>query len=156
MRYVIRAIKYFIYISLFIAIVMGVFMAVGYLETDINAVFKNGYKSLWQIAGIFALLSAVYPMFGYMKKSVIIPGEYSEIRPLAISAMEERGYVLEKEEGENLTFRRKDVLSRATRMLEDRITLSRDISGFEMEGLRKDVVRLAYAIENKGRSEVSE
>lgn len=155
MKYAIRAVKYFFYIVIIVAIMFGILMAVGYLDTDINSLFKNGYNSLWQIAIVFALLSALYPSFGFMKKDVIVPGEYNEIRPLVIKAMEERGYSLESEEGENLTFRRNGGLSRLTRMLEDRITLTRDITGFQMEGLRKDVVRLVYAIESKARGEAN-
>ena len=149
MKYIIRAVKYFIYICLLVAIVIGILVAVGYLEADINLIFKDGYKSVGFIALVFALFSAVYPLFGFMKKSVILPGEYSEIRSSVIDAMTERSYELETEEGENLTFRRRDFVSRMTRMFEDRITLTRDISGFTMEGLRKDVVRLCYAIESK-------
>ncbi|MBQ3881232.1 MAG: hypothetical protein IJL91_00635 [Bacteroidales bacterium] len=155
MKYAIRAVKYFFYIVIIVAIMFGILMAVGYLDTDINSLFKNGYNSLWQIAIVFALLSALYPSFGFMKKDVIVPGEYNEIRPIVIKAMEERGYSLESEEGENLTFRRNGGLSRLTRMLEDRITLTRDITGFQMEGLRKDVVRLVYAIESKARGEAN-
>ena len=155
MKYAIRAVKYFFYIIIIVAIMFGILMAVGYLDTDINSLFKNGYNSLWQIAIVFALLSALYPSFGFMKKDVIVPGEYNEIRPIVIKAMEERGYSLESEEGENLTFRRNGGLSRLTRMLEDRITLTRDITGFQMEGLRKDVVRLVYAIESKARGEAN-
>ena len=155
MKYAIRAVKYFFYIVIIVAIMFGILMAVGYLDTDINSLFKNGYNSLWQIAIVFALLSAIYPSFGFMKKDVIVPGEYNEIRPIVIKAMEERGYSLESEEGENLTFRRKGGLSRVTRMLEDRITLTRDITGFQMEGIRKDVVRLVYAIESKARGETN-
>ncbi len=155
MKYAIRAVKYFFYIVIIVAIMFGILMAVGYLDTDINSLFKNGYNSLWQIAIVFALLSALYPSFGFMKKDVIVPGEYNEIRPIVITAMEERGYSLESEEGENLTFRRNGGLSRLTRMLEDRITLTRDITGFQMEGLRKDVVRLVYAIESKARGEAN-
>ena len=155
MKYAIRAVKYFFYIVIIVAIMFGILMAVGYLDTDINSLFKNGYNSLWQIAIVFALLSAIYPSFGFMKKDVIVPGEYNEIRPIVIKAMEERGYSLESEEGENLTFRRNGGLSRVTRMLEDRITLTRDITGFQMEGIRKDVVRLVYAIESKARGETN-
>ena len=149
MKYIIRAVKYFIYICLIVAIVIGILVAIGYLDADINLIFKDGYKSVGMIALVFALFSAVYPLFGYMKKMVITPGEYGEIRSAVIDAMTERGYELEKEEGENLTFKRRDFFSRMTRMFEDRITLTRDISGFSMEGLRKDVVRLSYAVESK-------
>jgi len=154
MKYIIRAVKYFIYICLIVTIVMGLLVAIGYLEADINLIFKDGYRSVGMIALIFALFSTVYPLFGFMRKSIIVPGEYGEIRSSVIGAMEERGYILEKEESENLTFRRRDFFSRMTRMFEDRITLTRDISGFSMEGLRKDVVRLSYAVESKANGNI--
>ena len=33
-------------------------------------------------------------------------------------------------------------------MLEDRITLTRTLGGFEVEGLRKDTIRIIYGLEN--------
>lgn len=153
MRYALRAVKYFIYLCVLVAIMIGILIAVGYAEADINSLFKKGYESLLMIAVMFAALSAIYPLFGFMKKSVIIPGEYSEIRDTVVNTMNERGYDLESEEGENMTFRKRGSAARLLKMFEDRITLERDITGFRMEGLRKDVVRLGYAIENKARQE---
>ena len=54
----------------------------------------------------------------------------------------------EKEEGENLSFRNRSFLNRLSRMLEDRITLTRTLGGFEVEGLRKDTIRIIYGLEN--------
>jgi len=65
--------------------------------------------------------------------------------------MEEKGYRLEKEDGENLTFRLKNPINRLSRMYEDRITFTRTVSGFQLEGLRKDVVRIVYGLEYKFR-----
>ena len=38
---------------------------------------------------------------------------------------------------------------RLSKMYEDRITLTRTPDGYQMEGLRKDVLRLAVGIENQ-------
>ena len=154
MKYLIRAIKYFAYLIILILIMLGILIAIGYAEPDVNSLFRNGTQSVLMILVMLAFLAAIYPNFGFMKKDVIIPGEYGEIRDTVIKAMEERGYLLDTEDGENLTFRRRDFVSKLTRMFEDRITLSRDISGFRMEGLRKDVVRMVYAIENKARNDI--
>ena len=67
MKYAIRAVKYFVYIVCIVAIVIGALMALGIVESEIDKVFRNGYNSLWQIALMFAALSAFYPLFGYMK-----------------------------------------------------------------------------------------
>ena len=46
---------------------------------------------------------------------------------------------MESETEDCLTFRRRDVIGRLTKMCEDRITVSRTDDGYFMEGLRKDV-----------------
>ena len=74
--------------------------------------------------------------------------EYAEVRDGVVKYMEDKGYRLEKEEGENLTFRNRSFLNRLSRMLEDRITLTRTLGGFEVEGLRKDTIRIIYGLEN--------
>ena len=61
--------------------------------------------------------------------------------------MNEHSFVLESENDKEITFRHSRPLNRLTRMLEDRITLTFNADGFEMEGLRKDVFRLATGLE---------
>ena len=117
------------------------------VDPEIESMFRNGYKSLLQIAVMFGTVSAIYPLFGFMKKGAFLPGEYSEIAPEVKAVMKERGYVLESEEGENISFRRADFASKLFRMFEDRVTFTRDATGFTVEGLRRDVVRLVYAVE---------
>lgn len=147
MKYFIRSIKYFLYLSVILIIVLYALVALKLANGDIQSMFRNGYDSLWQIAGILAIFAAIYPKFGYSARKAIVPGAYSEIRDSVLSVMESRGYRLEKEEGENMTFRLRSPLYRITRVGEDRITLTRDVSGFEVEGLTKDVVRLIQALE---------
>ena len=69
-----------------------------------------------------------------------------------IDYMENRGYRLESENGENMTFRNRSLLNRITRMMEDRITFTRTLGGFELEGLRKDTIRVIYGLENALRN----
>ncbi len=152
MKYLIRALKYFVYFVLLLAIILAALILLGLAEADPATLFRNGYDSYWQIALMFAVLAGVYPLFGFMKKDVLTPGEYAEIRPDVLSVMESKGYELEKEEGENLSFRLRSRAARVSRMWEDRITLSRTFSGFTLEGLRRDIVRIAYTLESKFRN----
>ena len=146
-RYLVRAVKYFLYILILLALVIAALVMFHVVEPNLATMFKNGYNSLWQILVMFGVLALVYPFFGYMKKGALVPGEYSEIAPEVKDVMSERGYVLVEEEGENMVFRRRDFLSRLTRSFEDKLTFTRDVAGFYVEGLRKDVVRIVYAIE---------
>jgi len=147
MKYLIRALKYFVWFCVILTITLYVMAALGVVEPNIESMFRGGTKSLWQIAILFLVLAAIYPFSGFMRKDVIIPGEYSAIRDKVIKFMESRGYSLETEEGENMTFRLRSKVGAAFKMFEDRITFTRTSFGFEAEGLRKVVVRIASGLE---------
>ena len=150
MKYIIRADKYFFYFFILLAIMLGILVLAHVTDANnIEELFKDGYNSLVKIAIMFGCISAIYPLFGFQKKDAIVPGEYREIRTSVIEFMESRGYRLESEQEQNLTFRYRSPVNRFFRMFEDRITMTRSISGFEVEGLRKDVIRIVYGLEQK-------
>jgi hypothetical protein len=151
MRYVIRAVKYFLYIVVLVTVILAVLAASGFVSSDINVMFRNGWKSVWLILAVFAFVSAFYPRFGYGRRQVHITGEYSQIRQGVINYMTERGYRLEKELGEDMTFRSRSAARRIARVWEDRITMERCLGGFVLEGPGKDVVRLAGGLEYRFR-----
>ena len=151
MRYFVRAVKYFIYFSVLFAVIIAALVFAGVVKADISLMFRDGYRSLWQIALLFAFVSAFYPKFGFIKRSVLLNGEYSLLRGGIVEYMEARGYRLENEDGENLTFRLRSKFSALFKMFEDRITLTRKLGGFEVEGLTKDVVRIVGGLEYKFR-----
>lgn len=152
MKYIVRALKYFVYISLIVTIIMLILVALKLVSPDVNVMFREGWGSILKIALMFLAVSAIYPKFGYAKRGVRITGSYSEIRDGVVAFMEERGYELETEEGENMTFRLRNKFNRAARTWEDRITLTRELAGFYMEGISKDVARLASGLEFKFRN----
>lgn len=147
-KYIVRAVKYFFYFSILLAVLLWVLVFANVLDGNIETMFKDGYNSLWKIALLFAAVSAVYPVFGFMKRDTFMPGEHCDLKPGIVKFMEGRGYRLEKEEGENLTFRNRNFLYRMFRMCEDRITFTRIFRGYSIEGLRKDVVRLISGLEH--------
>ena len=152
MKYIVRALKYFVYISLIVTAIMLILVALKLVSPDVNVMFREGWGSILKIAVMFLAVSAIYPKFGYAKRGVRITGSYSEIRDGVVAFMEERGYELETEEGENMTFRLRNKFNRAARTWEDRITLTRELAGFYMEGISKDVARLASGLEFKFRN----
>lgn len=152
MKYLVRAVKYFFYFSIIIALVLTIFVYCGLVEGNIQTMFRNGYNSLWQIALMFAAVASIYPMFGFMRKDAVLPGETADIAKAVKEYMEDKGYRLESDEnGEQMTFRYRSVMNKIFRMYEDRITFSRDVTGYSVEGLRKDVVRIIYGVEYKLR-----
>lgn len=151
MKYIIRAIKYFLYISVFTALILTVLVLCGAVSSDINEMFSNGYNSILKIALMFFCVSLVYPKFGYTKRGAVLPGEYCEIRNGIISYMEDRKYRLETEKDENLTFRMVSPVKRILRVGEDRITMTRDLAGYVVEGPSKDVIGIVAGLENRLR-----
>ena len=153
MRYLIRAIKYFVYFAVVLTITMAIMAALGLVDPDPQVMFRDGWKSVWQIAILFAVVSLVYPMTGFRRQEAIGPGEYSEVRDKVVKFMESKDYVLETEEGENMTFRLRSPFGRAVKMWEDRVTFIKEPGGFQIEGLRKVIVRLISGLEYTFRNE---
>ena len=156
MKYVVRAIKYFIWFALILTLTMVIMAALGLVDPKPELMFREGMKSVWQIAILFAVLAFVYPMTGFRKQDAIIPGDYSQIRDKVVNFMESRGYGLETEEGEDMTFRLNSKIGRAMKMFEDRVTFTRSAQGFRLEGLRKEIVRLISGLEYIFRNETED
>lgn len=153
MRYVIRSIKYFFYICLLLVVVIAALVALKLVDGDISTMFRHGYNSLWMMAGIFALFSAVYPVFGYTKRQIYVQGVTMEdIRKATDELMPLKGYAPETVSGSKLTFRRKNIVQKFTRMWEDRITFFEKDGCIYAEGLRKDIVGIVMHLEQKLRN----
>lgn len=142
MRYLVRALKYYAELLFILVLVIGLLMAFKVVDTDIDSLFVNGKDSIWQIALIMAGFAAVYPRFGYLKRRLRLAGSFEEILPQVKKVMEARGYVLESQDGENLTYRLRSRAGRIMRTGEDRITMTRCLGGFELEGPGKDLSKI--------------
>ena len=147
MKYFVRAVKYFFYLMIILALIIAALMVFKVVDTDPQALFRNGYDSYWQIALTAMLFGALYPKFGFQKRKVYMPGSTEEIIPVIRETMENRGYLPEKQDGATLTFRSKSTFARISRMFEDRITFERSVAGYVLEGPSKDLVRIAAALE---------
>ncbi len=156
MKYIVRAVKYFIYICVLVTIILSVLVLAHFVSSDINVMFKEGWKSVAKIALVFAGIAAIYPLFGYRKLLAGVLGELGGLRDGVVKCMEERGYRLESEDGETMKFRSRSVLNRIFRVWEDRITITKTLGGFEVEGLSRDVARIVPALEYRFRNPDSE
>ena len=152
MKYILRAVKYFISICVFITFFILILVLLGFVSSDIETMFSQGWKSVGYIAIMFAVVSAVYPLFGYKKRLAGVLGDFADLRPGVLSYMENRGYVLESEDDEKMTFRSRSLLRRIFRVWEDRITIEKTFGGFEVEGLTRDVSPIVYGLEYKFRN----
>ena len=149
MKYFIRSVKYFFYFAILTTLNITVLVMIGAVEGDINSIFRGGKDSIWQILAFFAIVAAVYPKVGFISRSLYITGEWKDICNTVEEYMAEHRYTPETKSDEILTFRCRNISSRISKMYEDRIVLRKTSEGYVLEGLRKDVVRLAAGLEHR-------
>ena len=153
MTYLRRTLKYFIQISVLMALILGVLMLTGMVSKNVDAAFQHGWKSIGYIAALFAVMAAAYPRFGYTRRTVSAPGDPSDHRAGILNTMTARGYRLEsEEEGGTMAFVLASPVNRMARLWEDRITLSPILGGFQAEGLTRDLVRVVSSLEYQFRA----
>ena len=152
MTYIRRAIKYFIQTCLLLAIIIGILMLSGMVSKDISVAFTHGWKSVWWILAIFAVMALVYPFFGYQKRKIHVNGDPALARDGIAEALRIRGYVPESEADGVLKFHLSSPVNRAFRFWEDTITLSPVLGGWEVEGLSRALVRVVSSIEQYFRN----
>lgn len=149
MRYLIRSVKYFFQLIVVLTLFIVILALLHVVESDPSRIFVNGLDSLWQIALIVAVFAAIYPKFGYSSRRIYMNGSFEQIFPALEEEMQNRGYRLEKRTGEDLTFRMRSTTARISRLGEDRITMTRTLNGWNIEGPGKDVIRIVNGINSR-------
>ncbi len=149
MKYLIRSIKYFFYFAFLTTAIILVLIFIGAVEGDINEIFEDGYNSLWKIAAFFVLIAAIYPKFAFIRRRIYVNADWDTVRNEAVSYFNEKGLRIEAEDGGTVSFRRAGAGARIAKMGEDGITLIKAADGFYLDGLRKDVILFATALEHR-------
>jgi hypothetical protein len=148
MKHIRRSLKYFIQITVIFAAIIGALMLAGLVSKDVNVAFREGWKSIGYIVGVFFVVSFVYPFMGYGKRNIRANGDPAEHRANIDKAMEQRGYVLESETPEGkLRYHLASPVARIARLWEDTITIKPQLGGFEAEGLMRDLARVVMSID---------
>ena len=100
MKYLVRAIKYFAYLAIFLFLIIFLLSVFGVVGSSLDDIFRDGLQSVWKILGIMAVFALIYPRLGFGTRNALVPGAYEEIRSGVVDVMHDRGYVLEDENGE--------------------------------------------------------
>ena len=112
---------------------------------DTNALFN--YGSWWKMLLMFGLIAAVYPGLTFVRKEVMIEGDFEDHRDKIMKEFEQAGYEKTDEDAERLTFRIKNKFTRFMRAYEDAVTITKGEAPLILSGNRKDILRLASRIE---------
>jgi hypothetical protein len=141
MKYFIRAVKYFVYFTvLFLIIVAILCVVLKHPLSSFTTLFKEG--AMWQIAVLFAIISAVYPMLGFRRNHITLDGPYNDYEGIIKQTMDDAGFELESDDSEKMVFRQKRGYLRFTRMWEDAVTFFKGEDRIYVDGPIKDTTRL--------------
>lgn len=154
MRYFIRSLKYLIYFAVMFFIIVGiVYLFSSQKASGLSFVelFKEG--SLPKIALFFVAVAAIYPKLSFYKKEIHLNGDFTKYAELFDEVMKSMDYELETQEPGCVTYRKKGVYARLSRMYEDRVTFDTSGNPVIAEGYRKDLVRVLSAIGYRLREE---
>lgn len=154
MRYFIRSLKYLIYFAVMFFIIVGiVYLFSSQKASGLSFVelFKEG--SLPKIALFFVAVAAIYPKLSFYKKEIHLNGDFTKYAELFDEVMKSMDYQLETQEPGCVTYRKKGVYARLSRMYEDRVTFDTSGNPVIAEGYRKDLVRVLSAIGYRLREE---
>ena len=93
------------------------------------------------------MVAAVYPSLAFIRRDISAKGEFSAQKQEIKEYMKDHRYELESETENTLTFRVRGIAGKLAKMYEDRITIIATFGGIQIEGLRKDVIRLATGLD---------
>lgn len=149
MKYLRRAVKYFIQITVIFVVIIAILMLSGLVSKDVAVAFQQGWTSVGYILVAFLVMSAAYPYFGYGKRNIHANGDPAGYRVAILQAMEGRGYVLASEQDGEMRFNINSPINRLARLYEDTVTITPVLGGFQAEGLIRDLSRVVMAIDHK-------
>ena len=80
MKYFVRAVKYFFYFAFLCTAIVMALVLIGAVEGNIDAIFEDGYNSIWKIAVFFLLVASVYPKLGFISRIVPVETSWNSTR----------------------------------------------------------------------------
>ena len=147
-RYIIRSLKYLLFISVLYIALVWLMSVTSYSEkVDMWLLLESQLRSeqgtLLIVA--FIALAIFYPRFGFMRRKV--EGvDITRDRIRIDNAMRVYGFMFVGMEGETLVYRANGVIKRLSFMYEDRVEVRVVDGGVEIDGIRRAVARIAFQL----------
>lgn len=146
-NYLVKSLKYFVALCVLCCalIWLNITTSGGGMLTpsEIISLYFSTWNG-WAMAAAVILLSATYPIFGFIRRYV--DGDVVRNRKQILAAMEMMGYTLTKECDGEMLFRA-NVLQRFTSLFEDQIVVRQVDDKIELQGMRRAVVRTSIRLD---------
>lgn len=146
-QYIRRAAGYLIKLILLVGVLYLLMYATGTARVSAEVMLKGLLNSAngLLLLGALVVLSAFYPRFGYIKRTV--KAGIDSDRETIINAFHSDNYIMESEKsGESMTFRSGSIFRRIWMTFDDKVTVTATEDGIAIEGMRKEVVYAQFRI----------
>ena len=143
-----KSASYFVYLVILFTVIYAILAVMNQTRiqpSQLGLFFtsSNGYM----LIGLAVVISAAYPFFGFVKKSVRLRTS-DDLSPVD-KAMAASGYVLTKERGAIREYRPVKRFTRLRMLYNDTVTVDTGFNPVVLEGNRTAVTVLAMRIENE-------
>lgn len=151
-RRIVRSVKYLFVFLILACIILCIVTLItpGAKLTDLlkpmseGGMLKDG--AWWQMLLLFGAIAVVYPGLVFVKKEVMIEGNFEDHRNKIIKEFEDAGYEQTGEDEEKLHFRLRNRFTRFMRAYEDEVTITKGEAPLILNGNRKEILRLESRI----------
>lgn len=148
MKYIVRSLKYLLFICVLYLALLWLSSISTYGGTiDVMTMLKaqlSSDRGLWLVVA-FVGLALCYPKFGYVRR--VVEGADIEADRLRIdNAMQLYGFKFAEVRDGVLVYRAEGVVRRIILLFEDEIVVRRHEGGIEVEGKRREVVRIIFQL----------
>lgn len=161
-RRIVRSVKYLFVFLILACIILCIVTLItpGAKLTDLlkpmseGGMLKDG--AWWQMLLLFGAIAVVYPGLVFVKKEVMIEGNFEDHRNKIIQEFENAGYEKTGEDEEKLHFRLRNRFTRFMRAYEDEVTITKGEAPLILNGNRKEILRLESRISYALRKDTEE
>lgn len=145
-RYLLRSLKYFL--TLCVLLVALIWIKIKYESMPVTfwgmlEIYFSQWNG-WAMAATIVLLSATYPLFGFVRR--VVSADITADRQQIEAAMATVGLELRSATESCLTFRATG-LQRLTLLFEDEVTVCSSDEGITISGHRRTVIRAVIRLE---------
>lgn len=150
-KYLIRVVKYIIFYAILIFLMLVVvYFTSSNQEITFWELIRPGSQQ--NLIILIVAFSVVYPFIGFTKQKIYTNRPFDQDKDAVIRIITESGFITASDNDGKLVFKAKRISMRIFRVFEDKITLDYTDNPLVMEGMRRDVQRIARHLEHYFRS----
>jgi hypothetical protein len=151
-KYLLRVVKYIIFYAILIFLMLVVvYFTSSNQEITFWELIRPGQQT--NLIILIVAFSVVYPFIGFTKQKIYTNGPFDQDKDAVVRIFTESGFIQASDNDGKLVFKAKRITMRIFRVFEDKVTLDYTDNPLVMEGMRRDVQRIARHMEHYFRSE---